>query len=96
MKTNMLDFFKLHIFYFLIFLLQIEIYGGNNLDKSSTVVEQLKNMVGLHLEMHPNLSLNAISKRASVSGTTLRRIMNSANSSEPAPHVILNLVSYLY
>ncbi len=91
----MKGFFKYRYFYILTLFVQIQIYGGIKLDSECTLSEQLKDMVCVHLKRHPNLSLNAISTRSGVSGTTLRRIMNSVNSKEPAPHVVLNLVSFI-
>ncbi|MBL6990307.1 MAG: hypothetical protein ISR65_11035 [Bacteriovoracaceae bacterium] len=57
---------------------------------------QLKQMINNYLTVHPNITLNAFANRSGISNTTLRRILDESSSSIPAPHTILNVVSYLH
>lgn len=60
-----------------------------------TVNSQLREIITVFLERNPYLSLNGFAKNSGVSSTTLRRIVNDVTKNEPAPHTILNIVSYI-
>lgn len=57
---------------------------------------ELKRVVEDYLLNHPNLSLNALANRADIPVSTLRRVVKTEKSVELAPHLTLNLMSYLY
>lgn len=58
-----------------------------------TVTEELQAVVCDYLEKHPNISINALSKRSGVPATTIRRVINKQVKKTIAPHTVLNLVS---
>jgi len=64
-----------------------------------TLNDALREMVKTYMKQFPSLTLNAFSKRTNVPGTTLRRLLkddgNSKNQ-ECAPHIVLNLCSYIF
>lgn len=55
--------------------------------------EQLKDIVDTYFDRYPNMSINGLAQKSGVGATTLRRIVNGTNKGEPAPHVVLGLVS---
>ncbi len=62
---------------------------------SENLNQELQQLITHFLNSHTHLSLNALAERSNTSHTTLRRIMHPATKTEPAPHTILNLVSYI-
>jgi DNA-binding MarR family transcriptional regulator len=58
-------------------------------------IKELKELVVDYLERHPNISINALAKRSSISTSTLRRLVKDKSKSEVAPHIVLNLVCYI-
>ncbi len=67
--------------------------------KNLSVNEALRELVNHYLKQFPSLTLNAFSKRTKVPGTTLLRLLkeeSSAKNQECAPHLVLNLCSYIY
>jgi AraC-like DNA-binding protein len=62
----------------------------------SSVGDQLKDMINKYLEKFPNLTVSALAKRCNVSATTFRRILQSEKPFAPAPHIVLNIVSYIH
>lgn len=57
---------------------------------------ELKNIVREYFERFPNLSINAMANRSDVPVSTLRRLLKSETPIELAPHLTLNLLSYIY
>lgn len=68
----------------------------NSHSQKPTVNSELRELLKSYLEKHPKLTMNALSQRAGVPGTTLRRLLQEENRNEVAPHTVLQLVSYLY
>ncbi|MCK6593641.1 MAG: hypothetical protein L6Q33_00405 [Bacteriovoracaceae bacterium] len=68
----------------------------NSHSLKTTVNSELRELLKSYLERHPKLTMNALSQRAGVAGTTLRRLLQEENRSEVAPHTVLQLVSYIY
>jgi transcriptional regulator with XRE-family HTH domain len=68
---------------------------NKELNKFTTVNEQLKMMTADFLSRHSSLTLNALAQRSGVAATTLRRLMQDETNSVMAPHSVLSLVSYL-
>ncbi len=58
-----------------------------------TLSEQLQDIVEGYFDRYPNMSINGLAQKSGVGATTLRRIVNGSNKGEPAPHVVLGLVS---
>ncbi len=58
-----------------------------------TLTEQLKQIVNDYFEKYPHMSINGLAQRSGVGATTLRRLVNQQGKGEPAPHVVLGIVS---
>ena len=58
-----------------------------------TLNEQLKSIVNSYFERYPHMSINGLAQKSGVGATTLRRLVNNTGKGEPAPHVVLGLVS---
>jgi hypothetical protein len=58
-----------------------------------TLNDQLKKIVNHYFERYPHMSINGLAQKSGVGATTLRRLINSTGKGEPAPHVVLGLVS---
>lgn len=63
--------------------------------ENDTIVSELARHLKSYLEDHPHLSLNAISKRCSVSEPTLRRIAKGEVKTTPDPKTVVEILSYL-
>ncbi|MBY0516829.1 MAG: hypothetical protein K2P81_07980 [Bacteriovoracaceae bacterium] len=59
-------------------------------------VSCLREIVQDFLNRHPRLTVQALSQRANVPVTTLRRLLQVESKSEIAPHTALNLCSYIF
>jgi hypothetical protein len=70
--------------------------GRQELEAYPTLNHQLKEMVESYLDKNPYLTMNAFAKKSGVGATTLRRVVGLVTKSEPAPHTILNIVSYIH
>jgi hypothetical protein len=62
---------------------------------SSPVVVELRKLVEQYLSHHPRLNLQTLASRSQVPVTTLRRLIQDEKKSEVAPHIVLNLCSYI-
>lgn len=62
----------------------------------TSVSRELQLLLLSHLDKHPQLSLNAISKRCSVSEPTLRRIAKGKIKTDPSVDTVVDLLAYLY
>lgn len=58
-----------------------------------TLNEQLRDIVTSYFDKYPNMSINGLAQKSGVGATTLRRLVNNTGKGEPAPHVVLGLVS---
>lgn len=59
------------------------------------VSRELQVLLLSHLEKHPALTLNAISKRCAVSEPTLRRIAKGKIKTDPSVDTVIDLLNYL-
>ena len=57
------------------------------------LTHQIQDMINDYFSSHPNLSVNALSKRSGVGASTIRRLQAGEIKGDPAPHTVLNLVS---
>lgn len=60
------------------------------------LIQSLQSMIATYLSRNSSLTINALSQRASIPVTTLRRLTNGEQKSEIAPHSVLNLSSYIH
>jgi hypothetical protein len=60
-----------------------------------SLVHSLRNLVQEFMSRHSSLTLQALAQRSQVPVTTLRRLMQVESKSEIAPHIALNLCSYI-
>ena len=62
---------------------------------SSEVLTHLQALLSEFLEKHPNMTINGLSKRCSVSEPTLRRIKNGQVKTLPSVTTIVDILSYI-
>ena len=84
-------------YFILIFLAKAYFIFMAEAQHSSTSLNlELQELIQSYLHQHSNLTLNALANRSGVAGTTLRRLSQGESKGEVSPHVVLQLVAYIY
>ncbi len=63
--------------------------------QTKTINQELRELIMEYREKHPALSLNALSQRTNIPGTSLRRLMQDNYEVPLSPHQVLAIFSYL-
>ncbi len=66
------------------------------MDPAALLMQQLQKEIQNYLDLHPRLSINALSLKSGVSEPTLRRIMNDQVKNVPTIENILAILNYIY